>query len=246
VAAAQEKIAVAPVTGNSWKGQTGSAWSSDLDESSTDGFWVSYSDLMAGLLMIFVLASALYISNAIESVQAFTDFEKAMGNLCQQLEEDVKNDPDVEMNDCETGAITFRTAKWFPFNSTELQGNYRSVLQRFIPRWLAAVTEESTWGHVETLEFGGYADRATAIHIGNVDVSSGRAQAVMAFLLDDDHFQEYRSQLEERGIVVGYSDQDYPEECIAETCAAARRVVVKANLNEATVITELLRVLRGG
>jgi outer membrane protein OmpA-like peptidoglycan-associated protein len=201
---------------------------------------------MAGLLMVFVLASALFISNAIESTQAFTEFEQAMGSLCQQLEEDVRNDDLVEMNDCETGTITFRTAEWFEFNSVELQGNYRSVLERFIPRWLAAVTEESTWGHVETIEFGGYADKQTEKHIGNVDISSGRAQSVMAFLLDDEHFSEFRTQLEQRGIVVGYSAQDYPEECADQTCPAARRVVVKANLNEAAVITELLRVLRGG
>ena len=90
------------MAGDTWTGGPGAAWSDGAGEDpSTDGFWASYSDLMAGILMIFVLSSVLAVNAAIESSRVFDGFRDAMSALCRELEPAVDQNERVTM-DCDT------------------------------------------------------------------------------------------------------------------------------------------------
>lgn len=225
----------------SWSWESGDSWETTAgDESSQDGFWASYSDLMAGLLMIFVLSSMLVTQRAFEITEQIGRWAGVAQELCR--DEGLQGLDGVTV-DCDTGAIEFETNNWFSFGSAELQESGRTVLSQVMPIWLRKVTTDSIWQSVEAIEFDGHADRLSETELGNMQVSADRAQAVMAYLVEEGSF---RDAVLERGVVAGYGDHEFPESCgDSERCEEARRVVVKANLGETGVLRDLYQLLTG-
>ena len=67
----------------------------------------------------------------------------------------------------------------------------------------------------------------------------------MLFLLGDSEFEEYKLQLFEKAVAVGYGDQDYPEECGDQRrCAEARRVVIRSEPKNESLLEDLVREIR--
>ena len=243
------------MAGDAWTGGPGAAWSGGAEEDpSTDGFWASYSDLMAGILMIFVLSSVLAVNAAIESSRVFDGFRDAVNNLCEALDPQVKANGLVEM-DCSTAAITFNFPDGYEFNATELPPELEQAIEQFIPDWLEVVTADSYWNHVEAIEIAGYADKEVEEDgdelFGNLEVSTLRAKTAMEFLvnlpeLDSLPKLRTRERLIEVGSVVGLGIQEYPEGCPPQgRCALARRIVMRPRIDNENVLAELLRVLGG-
>ena len=72
-----------------------------------------------------------------------------------------------------------------------------------------------------------------------------KALEVMLFLLGDSEFTEYKTQMFDKAIAVGYGDQDYPEECGDQRrCAEARRVVIRSEPKNESLLEELVSEIR--
>ena len=223
-----------------WSGNSEDSWGASGDDSSQDSFWASYSDLMAGLLMIFVLSSILFTQRALEITNRIGEWAGVARQLCG--DEGLQGLEGVTVH-CDTGAIEFDTNNWFRFGSSELQQRGQTVLLQVMPIWLEKVTTDAIWQAVEAIEFDGHADRLSDTKLENMQVSADRAQAVMTFLVDRDVFS---GSLLERGIVAGYGARNVPASCDdREQCEEARRVVVKVNLGETDVLRDLYRLLTG-
>lgn len=222
------------------------SWTIDAeDEWSPEGFWASYSDLMAGILMIFALSSLLMTFKAIQITEKFDRWRSMNERLCQ-TEALTKLGVDIR---CETGAITFAMdEEWFDFNRTTLKEGGKRQLRQIVPVYLQAITDDAEmWDHVDMIEIGGYADRQyqDGRRDANIQISSQRALEVMLFLLGDEAFAEYKQQLFDKAVAVGYGDQDYPEGCGEERrCAEARRVVIRSEPKNASLLEELVREIR--
>ena len=213
----------------------------ETGDDAADGFWASYSDLMAGLLMIFVLSSVLFTHNALETTSTLQDWRAAKERLCNNP---ALQRPDVEIK-CATGAIHFAVDDWFDFNSAVLKPNGQAVLREVMPLWMEEVGRESIWEKVDAIEFGGHADRKTKSEIANMQISAERALAVRTFLMGSEIAPD---ELRQKGVVVGYGAQQFPppEECPSDECVKARRVVVTVKLNETSVLEDLWRILGVG
>jgi len=226
-----------------------SAWSARRRDTQTEGFWASYSDLMAGILMIFVLVYMVHQNATLESTEAIRNFTTAMNNICTTLEPDIETNPNIEMN-CHTGAITFVTAT-FGFSDCELAPAVKEDLRAIVPRWLDALDAPEIRGQVEYIEIGGYTDKQILkggdLIMGNVEVSKCRATNVLEFLLKDPSSNLSASQQERlraQGVVVAYASHDFPDTCELDRCPEARRIIIKANVNEATVLRQLIETVR--
>jgi len=222
------------------------AWTVSTEEEwSPEGFWASYSDLMAGILMIFALSSLLMTFKAVQITEKFDRWRQLNERLCRVGALRALRIP----VSCETGAITFvMDEEWFDFNESRLKDGGKEQLRQIVPAYLEALTEDSEiWDHVHLIEIGGYADRQylEGHRDENAKISSQRALQVMLFLLSDPVFADYQAQLFDKAVSIGYGDQDYPAECGEQRrCAEARRVVIRSEPKNTALLEELVHEVR--
>lgn len=177
--------------------------------------WSGYSDLMAGLLMIFILVTALkdhqLNQTAAEPSAFLMKWRAAIESLCQ--------DPDLqEMGltvDCSTGTIELPDRVFFGFNKEELKEQGKHDLRKVTRTLLGRLREEPVIWERLSIEIRGHADpRATdptKAYQVNLDKSGGRAREVLKFLTTDGDIPKGdRADLQRIAIASGASHSQRP------------------------------------
>ena len=219
-------------------------WSRSYNEES-ETFWASYSDLMAGLLMIFALTTVitlLYIgqsliqpTKAVREWQQVIDAIKNDKELC--LISNIKINPD-------TGALVISDENLrFLFASSALSDEAKSILRQAVPKYMEIIFRYPKFlEKIEIIEISGHTDKKDAGG-GNPYYSRVRAGEVFDFLLKEPAMAPYEAIMKTKGVTAGYADTRYPSECEGDICAAARRVEIAVRLNDQEVLGYLLDVL---
>lgn len=170
-----------------------------------EGHWVAVTDLMAGLMMVFLLISIVFMIHVEWQRKKITDVAILYDHLRTQLYEDLLTEfsPDLE----EWGAeiqpdLTFR------FNKTELlfgKGEaglvpeFQVILSDFFPRYVNIITAEKyrndilevrIEGHTST----GWLGAATEdeAYIFNMALSQARTRSTLAYLLSLSDVQQQK------------------------------------------------------
>ena len=211
-----------------------------------DAFWASYSDLMAGLLMIFALTTVITLldigQRLVEPAKAVREWKKVLDEICHDPElakmENVKID-------CNTGALIISDENLrFGFGRTELGSEAEEVLRQAVPKYMAIIHRYPKFlTRVEVVEISGHTDREDAAG-ANPYFSRERAGQVLSFLLKDPSMKPYARLLKTKTITAGYADTKCPPDCLEEKCAAARRVEIAVRLNDRDVLKDFLRILK--
>lgn len=212
----------------------------------TETFWASYSDLMAGLLMIFALTTVITLldigKRLVEPTQLVMEWEKVVDDICH--DRDLAGIDNVEI-DCNTGALVISEKSLrFGFAQTELGREAEAVLRQAVPRYLEIIHRYPQFlNRIEVIEISGHSDRADTRN-ANPFISRERAGQVLAFLLDEPAMKPYTDLLKHRAITAGYSDTRFPPACSDDRCAEARRVEITIRLSETDVLRDFINILR--
>lgn len=165
-------------------------------EQENEEHWLSVSDLMAGLMMVFLLIAVVFMINAERERRTVTDvallYERLRLELYQDLlaefEEDLE-DWGAELDD----DLTFRFNRedlLFDRGETSLQPEFAAILADFFPRYMNIIhqpryrddiSEVRIEGHTSSAWGGVSEDEA---YILNMELSQARTRAAAAFLLD--------------------------------------------------------------
>lgn len=148
--------------------------------------WVSFTDLMAAMMLVFVLATAVFmkkIDNVDKSKAAVFDILK------KELKE-VGIDPKV---DPENGTIELSSKIVFDTNSARLRSEGRSYLDKLIPALATAIFHRPEISkHIVAVDIVGYSSQnidATSFKEKMMSLSLDRAQKVWSFALSDSSFR---------------------------------------------------------
>lgn len=215
-------------------------------EAEPESFWASYSDIMAGLLMIFALTTVITLldigKRLAEPTQLVMDWEKIVDDICH--DKDLNDMQNVQV-DCNTGALVISEQHLrFGFGETELGEEAERVLRIAVPKYLSIVHRYPRFlEKVKLVEISGHTDRVDSKG-ANPFISRERSGQVLAFLLDEPDMKPYTEFLKERAITAGYSDTQFPDTCRAAKCAEARRVELSIKLDDANVLRDFLKILR--
>lgn len=218
-----------------------------IEDSVPDNFWASYTDLMAGLLMIFALTTIVTLMDIgqklVEPTRIVQEWKKVVEEIC--------HDPDLgEMEnvsvDCNTGALIISDEHLrFGFDKVELGQEAESVLRQAVPQYMKIISRYPTFlKRIEVIEISGHTDRQDA---GNVNpmVSRQRAGQVLDFLLKAPEMKPYTKLFKSKAITAGYADTRFPsDECLYDMCKAARRVEIMIRLNDTDVLRDFLKILQ--
>lgn len=161
-----------------------------------EGHWVAVSDLMAGLMMVFMLISIVFMVNVETERNKIRDIAILYDHLRTQLYDDLNNEFARDMK--RWGAeldkdLAFRfnnSDVLFDQGKAELKPEFSDILSDFFPRYVKIITqpkyrddilEVRIEGHTSSAWFG--ADDEDDAYIRNMDLSQERTRSTLGFVL---------------------------------------------------------------
>lgn len=183
-------------------------------------FWLSYSDMMAALLLVFILilsCTLLETRATYEAKQAELEEKEQIilnqqsqidtivgvrGDLIDALSKEFSgNDLSVKV-DAQSGAITFDSTLLFGYNDDKLQDSGKTFLAEFLPKYFSVllgkdfspyVAEIIIEGHTDT--DGGYMYNLATVYKGNI---------IKNLIMDCQSYTKYRPNETTGGIFVSW------------------------------------------
>lgn len=164
-----------------------------------DEQWISVADMMAGLMMIFLFLSIIYIENI---SKYFSEVADVSDEICSDLKREFTKETEKwDMSICENGLlISFDNDSNFEVNSANLSSEFSDVLTDFYPRLMRVMFEYKE--SISELRIEGHTDSSVrkfdkelSGYLYNTQLSQNRSRNVMAFVLNLPSILEDRSFL---------------------------------------------------
>ena len=146
-------------------------------------FWISFSDLMSGLMVLFLVAmtvALLAVTHEIsESEQEKESREKDIRHVLDQVRQLTKDFPGVTVHG---QSVDFGDRARFDTNSHKLSADQARLLRQFAPRILALARDPLGQKWLKQVVVEGFAD-ARGSYLYNLNLSLQRSERVLCVLL---------------------------------------------------------------
>lgn len=173
-----------------------------------DDHWLTVSDLMAGLMVIFLFIAITYIIDALETQETVREIAKAWQEnqieIYEALKEEFEEDFDKWNAEIEKDTLIIRFNNpdvLFEQGRTTLNGYFEGILSDFCPRYLdvlitfrKSIDEVRIEGHTSS-EWNFVNSKSDTAYFGNMQLSQGRTRSVLQYCLGLDYSE--RSWLKE-------------------------------------------------
>ena len=167
----------------------------------TEEHWVSISDVMSGLMVIFLFIAISYMVNANQKTERITDLKVKVANLLdayrnlqralsEELQREFESDLVKWTGYLETETLSIRFKKPFTQGDATVPNSFKNVLHDFFPRYIAILTKpeykddiaeirieghtSSEWHHEATLD---------EAYFNNMELSQNRSRNVLRYVL---------------------------------------------------------------
>ena len=233
-----------------------------------DSQWLSVSDLMAGLMMVFLFISIVLMRNALIE----RDNVKEIANTYQVERDKVKEiaaayqDNKVKIYDALMAEFVTDLDRWdaeinkidlsFNFKSPEVlfdigkisvKPTFQKILDDFFPRYLnvikkfkTSIEEVRIEGHTSS-RWGNGASEDDA-YFKNMNLSQGRTRAVLSHIYNIKDIQGQRQWIKSNIAAVGYSSSKRIMVGNFEDVKRSRRVTFRLITNSET---QILKIIEG-
>ena len=186
-------------------------YENELEQSrDQEGHWVAVSDLMAGLMMIFMLISVVFMVDVETERNRIQDVAILYDHLRQELHKDLQEEfaEDLPKWGAELDKdLSFRfndSEILFDNGKSELKQQFKTILADFFPRYMRIITQEAYHddileirieGHTSSGWLGAY-DEDDA-YIRNMDLSQARTRSTLAFVMGLNDVKQDKSWLKQ-------------------------------------------------
>ncbi len=228
-------------------------------DKNNDNVWSSISDLMSGLMIVFLFTSVIFMSKVIDEntnikkqqqtvENIVTTYEESKENIYEDLYNEFEGDMDNwHMEIDKDGTIRFKEPEvFFDMGESELKTQFKDILDSFFPRYINViytnykdkVTEIRIEGHTSS-EWEEGADTKTA-YFKNMELSQDRTRNVLEYVMNMESLSEYENWLIDNITANGmsYSHRIYKDN--VEDKDASRRVEFRVITNSEETINEII------
>lgn len=161
--------------------------------------WMSVSDLMTGLMIIFLFIAIAYISKVQSNQTVLKDFVDNKTNMHEKMIEEFKSETN-------NGTITIggdlsmrfeRAETLFPSGSAELTPEFKRTLADIIPKYLNLLLKDSLRSEIKEIRIEGHTDTTSYPklnkdpYMANLILSQQRAANVMAYIRSLPAYKSY-------------------------------------------------------
>lgn len=161
-------------------------------ESSGQSHWIPLSDLMTGLMMIFMLLTAMYMLRVEQTTTLIVqEHTKTKAELLRALQETFKND--LKQWDAEfLGDMTLRFNNpdvIFATGKADLKVEFKNILDGLIPKYIEIITSEKFRDTVKEIRIEGHTSPVWVgvseeeAYFKNMELSQSRTRATLEYIL---------------------------------------------------------------
>ncbi len=242
-----------------------------VDEEIT--YWLSYSDMMAALLLMFILIVSITLLQSqiqyeekqeeIDAAQVIieeqqqqleeqqAELDRIIGirtELIEALTEEFEGSSLNVSVDAKTGAITFDSSILFEQSQSDLLEEGQEFLKEFVPKYISVLMSEEYADYISEIIIEGHTD-TNGTYLYNLELSQQRAFSVATFCLTETSGVLSSSDIEVlRGVLTAngksYSDPVYNDDGSVDM-TASRRVEFKFRLKDEDMIDEMMSLITG-
>jgi len=188
----------------------------ELSQSEEDS-WSSLSDLMAGLMMVFLLIALVFMVNVEIQRHQMKQVAVLYDHVRQQLYEELK----VEFADDlpvwgavidEDLSISFqRESLMFAHGSKSLNAEFELILDDFFPRYLRILSQSEYKEHIDEIRIEGHTSKGWGsktedeAYILNMALSQSRTKSTLAYVMNIESVRSKKQWLVEKLTANGLS-----------------------------------------
>lgn len=172
--------------------------------------WRSFSDIMTGLMVIFMFIAISYINEVQKKQQQrdiiFEEFKATKEELFSELENSFKddfNEWEVELD--KDLSIKFTNPEvLFESGQTSIRPYFSTILNDFLPRYFDILLQDKYEDKIIEVRIEGHTDAVPAPlfdrdpYIGNIKLSQQRSANVLKYFRLMDYYQNLNSTKEQR------------------------------------------------
>ena len=152
--------------------------------------WLHVSDLMTGLMIIFLFIAVAYIRKVQQSANVLSDYVETKDRLHEKLVKEFAGDTAKwEMNIGKDLSMKFRNpTTLFKSVSAEITPAFRSILDQFIPKYFNILLNDELRSNIQEVRIEGHTDDVPYPqlnkdpYIANAILSQQRALSVLAYI----------------------------------------------------------------
>lgn len=226
----------------------------------TDSEWISISDLMSGLMVIFLFFAVSYMYDVQQNQKRIQRIAVAYRDLQTDLYEDLLREFEDDLPrwkatlDRETLAIRFGEPDvLFQVGSSEVSERFQDILSDFFPRYIRIIASEEYRGNIEEIRIEGHTSSEWMHHVSqdeayflNMKLSQDRTRSVLHFCLDMLGEQASKHWVRDHITANGLSSsQPILTGNGEEDLARSRRVEFRTRTNAEKKVVEIIQEMEG-
>ncbi|MGJ8526464.1 hypothetical protein LMG33818_002215 [Halomonadaceae bacterium LMG 33818] len=198
-------------------------------------FWISYSDMMTALMVLFLILMAITLNVVTSHVSHHEQMEQKQQKLEGEHQQEIKtvmehiakaakqyNGVTVDQNN---GVIDFGDRARFNFASSALTSEQEGLLRQFVPVILSEANNKAGQDVIKRVVVEGFTDRK-GTYLSNLNLSLQRSERVLCTLMSTSGpnllNDNQKLQVRDLFLVGGYSSND-----TKPTAEASRRVEMR-------------------
>lgn len=160
---------------------------------------MSVSDLMTGLMVIFLFIAISYIRKVQENQTVLTDYVDTKTKLHDKLVQEFENDAERwQMTIGKDLSMRFNNPQvLFASGKADLTPQFQQILNEFLPKYFRILLNDSLRSNIQEIRIEGHTDNVPAPHldpdayIANVILSQQRSLSVLRYFRSMPDFETY-------------------------------------------------------
>lgn len=216
--------------------------------------WISISDMMSGLMMVFLFIAIAYMINVVKERDKIKEIAITYNRLQNDLYDDLYNEFEKNLDewnaliDRQSLAVRFEAPDvLFKKGSDQLQDKFKLILNDFFPRYLRILISDKYKNDIEEIRIEGHTSSEWQVDVSsdiayflNMQLSQDRTRSVLEYVMKLSQVSNQNEWLKEYLTANGLSSSKLIISNGKEDREKSRRVEFRVKTNSEKRIVKII------